>query len=234
DTLIKKQDFKEYFSLTFQFSFLRDTDLYKKVLSLGERLFANMLELERLFDYQEAKKLANILLAFPTLKRSAQERIVFIQQKESLLEAIDKKDIKRVYTLVDEIENLRYLAPFKEFTNDFLRLYEEAKPFAYRGNAVQIMSILHDYMGIVYWVDKIAFLMKTAYLRQISDALSEMDVNWNLTLKRYLDRFGKGIELVKLLEDTRCKAVLDSFEGDGKADGYRHQSFVENIVIYIV
>ncbi len=234
DNLIKNQNFKEYFSLTFQFSFLRETDLYKKVLLLGEKMLTNLIELEKNFQYQEAKKIAETLLVFPTLKRAANEKIVLMQQKENFLEVIAQKNIKKVYSMVNDIENLRSMQQFKDFTKDFLRLYEEAKPYAYLGNAQHVMVIFGEYMEINYWIDKIASLMKIAYLKQISNALNEIEVNWPITLKRYYERFGKSAEIIKILQDHPSQTILEEFEGDGESDGYRHHHFVDNIVIYIV
>lgn len=234
DNLIKNQNFKEYFSLTFQFSFLRETDLYKKVLLLGEKMLTNLIELEKNFQYQEAKKIAETLLVFPNLKRAANEKIVLMQQKENFLEAIAHKDIKKVYSMVDDIENLRSMRQFKDFTKDFLKHYEEAKPYAYVGNAQHVMVVFGEYMEISYWIDKIASLMKIAYLKQISNALNEIEVNWLITIKRYYERFGKSAEILKLLQNHPSKAILDEFEGEGESDGYRYHHFVDNIVIYLV
>lgn len=234
DMLIKKQNFKEYFSLTFQFSFLRETDLYKKVLLVGERMLTNLIELEKNFHYDEAKKIAETLLVFPTLKRAANERIVLMQQKENLLIAIEAKDIKKVYSLVDEIESLRSMQQFKDFTKDFLRCYEEAKTYAQTGDAKRAMVVFGEYMEIHYWVDKIGSLLKTAYLSQIQQNLQSPDVNWVITIKRYFERYGKSIELVRLLQEHPAKAILDEFEGDGEGDGYRRYGFVDTIVIYLV
>ena len=234
ESLIKKQNFKEYFSLTFQFSFLRDMNLYKKVLLVGERMLVNLIELEKNFRYDEAKKIAETLLLFPPLKRAANERIVLIQQKENLLLAIEANDIKKVYALISEIESLRSMEQFKEFTKDFLRHYEEAKPYAYEGNAKHAMVVFGEYMEIPYWVDKIGALLKTAYLRQIEKALKEEEVNWQITIKRYFERYGKSFELVKLLQNHEAKAILEQFEGDGEGDGYRRYGFVDSVVIYLV
>lgn len=234
DALIKKQHFKEYFSLTLKFSFLRDTDLYKKVLLVGDKMLTNIIELEKNNKYEEVKKIANVLLDFPPLKRAANERIIMIQQKENLLLAIENKDIKKVYSLVSEIESLRSMEEFKEFTKDFLKHYDEAKSYAYDGNAKHAMVVLGEYMEIRYWIDKIGSLLKNAYLKQMRDALNEPDVNWNITIKRYFERYGKSFEIVRMLENRPQKEILDEFEGEGKADGYRQLGFVDNIVIHIV
>lgn len=58
-------------------------------------MLANLIELEKNFRYDEAKKIAETLLVFPTLKRNANERIVLMQQKESLLTAIEAKILKK-------------------------------------------------------------------------------------------------------------------------------------------
>ena len=183
---------------------------------------------------KKLKKIANILIDFPTLKRSANERIVMVQQKENLLLAIEKEDIKKVYSLVDEIESLRSMEEFKAFTKGFLTRYEDAKPYAYNGDAKHAMVVLGEYVEIHYWVDRIASLLKNAYLKQIRDAFNEPDVNWTMTIKRYFERYGKNIEIIKMLENRPQKEILDKFEGEGKADGYRQLGFVDNIVIYVV
>ena len=234
ESFIKKQNFKEYFSLTFQFSFLRDMNLYKKVLLVGERMLVNLIELEKNFRYDEAKKIAETLLLFPPLKRAANERIVLMQQKQNLLLAIEANDVKKVYALISEIESLRSMEQFKEFSKDFLRHYEEAKPYAYEGNAKHAMVLLGEYMTINYWIDKIGALLKTAYLRQIEKALGDAEVNWAITIKRYFERYGKSFELVKLLQNHEAKAILEQFEGDGESDGYRRYGFVDSVVIYLV
>ncbi|MDE5603477.1 MAG: hypothetical protein K2I71_06135, partial [Helicobacter sp.] len=234
DNYIKNRNFKEYFSLTFKFSFLRETDLYKKVLLLGEKMFDNAVELEKKLQYDEAKKIAETLLIFPNFKRYAQEKIILIQQKESFLLAIKKREIKKVYSMVNDNEKLRSMEQFKEFTKTFLEIYETAKVFAHEGNAKQVMITLGEYMEIPYWMDKIASLMKIAYLQQINNATYEADVNWEITIKRYCDRFGKSIELIKLLEGKPMEEFLDKFEEEGNSDGYRYHQFVEDIVIYII
>lgn len=233
ETLIKKQNFKEYFSLTFQFSFLRETNLYKKVLIVGERMFANLIELEKNHRYEESKKIAETLLVFPSLKRAANERIVLMQQKENLLKAIETKDTKKVYALISEIENLRAMQQFKDFTKDFLQHYEEAKPYAYNGNAKHAMVLFGEYLEINYWIDKIGSLLKIAYLKQIEKALHDIEVNWTITIKRFFERYGKSFELIKLLQNHEAKHILDQFEGDGEGDGYRRHGFVDSIVIYL-
>lgn len=234
ESLIKQQNFKEYFTLTFQFSFLRETDLYKKVLLVGERMLANLIELEKNFHYEEAKNIAQTLLVFPTLKRAANERIVLMQQKEAFLNAIAANDIKRVYALIEEIESLRTMQQFKDFTKDFLQRFEEAKPYAYNGNAKHVIVLFGEYLAVTYWIDKIGSLLKIAYLQQIKGALYSFEVNWTITLKRYFERYGKSFELVKLLQNHEAKAVLDQFEGEGESDGYRRYGFVDSIVIYLV
>ena len=121
----------------------------------------------------------------------------------------------RMYALISEIESLRSMEQFKEFTKDFLRHYEEAKPYAYEGNAKHAMVLLGEYMTINYWIDKIGALLKTAYLKQIEKALGEAEVNWAITIKRYFERYGKSFELVKLLQNHESGAILEQFVEGG-------------------
>ncbi|MGP1580739.1 MAG: WD40 repeat domain-containing protein [Wolinella sp.] len=232
DELIRDKNFKGYFSLANQFACLRDTELYKKVLILGEKMFENFLNLEKAGEYDEALGISKYLLLFPTLKRSVNERIILIQQKLAMLDAIKKHNIKQVYEIALEYEALRSFPDFREFCKDFEEKFERAKPYAFTGDARRTILALSAYMEIPYRLDRIASLLKIAYLQEIEQRAQDEQINWILTLRRYIDRYGKDAELEFLLREKGLYSYLENIEDEGEKEGYRRHKFIEEIVIY--
>jgi len=234
DAIIKKRDFKAYFALVQQFAFLKDTDLYKKVITLGERMMDDFNELEKSQKYDEAANMAKHLADFPPFKKSVFEKMIFIQQKQLLLGAIGAGQTKKVYEIVSQYESLKALPQFREFIEDFNVKFESAKLFAYDGDAKRTMLAFGVYSEIGYWQDKIASLLKIAYLKEIEKNVTNKQVNWPITVKRYFDRFGKDTEISRLLEMNKLQAHLEKIEGDGDREGYKRHKFADEIVVYLV
>lgn len=234
DQLLKNRDFKGYFSLTNQFGFLKDTELYKKVLGLGERMMSDLIELEKSGNFEKVEEMAKYLVNFPTLKRAVNERLIIMQQKRMIIDAIAKRNTKRVYEIVLEHEILKNMPEFKEFCKDFEERFERAKNYAFNGEAKRAMLTLSVYMEIPYRLDRIASILKIAYLEELRKHAREDKINWPLTLRRYFERFGKDTEIEHFVDDFGLRAYFEKFEGDGDREGYRRLKFIDELRIYLV
>lgn len=234
EDLIKAKNFKGYFSLINQHSFLRDTDLYKKVYLLGERNMTEIFNLEQKGELEKAEEIARFLQIFPSFKRAATERIIILQQKRFLLAAIDGHDIAKAYAIVEEYRALRSMPQFKEFMKDFENVFEKAKDAALNGRPKTVMTIFGEYMNIAFWVDRIASLFKVAYIHEIENKIPEGNINWRVTLKRFIDRFGHDPMLEALMEQHKLQDELKAIEEEGSFIGYRTAKLVEEIVIFFV
>lgn len=234
EDLIKAKNFKGYFSLVSQHGFLRDTDLYKKVSYLGDRNMTDMFQLEQDGKYEKAEEIARFLQIFPNLKRAATERIIVIQQKRFLLTAIETHNIPRAYSIVEEYRMLRSMPEFKEFMKDFETVFENAKDAALNGRPKTVMHLFGAYMEIPFWIDRIASLLKIAYIHEIENKIPEGDINWRVTLKRFIDRFGRDNLLSSLMAKHHLEAELEAIQEEGSFIGYRTAKFVDEIVIFMV
>ncbi len=234
EELIKNKNFKGYFSLINQHSFLRDTDLYKKVYLLGERNMTEVFKLEQEGRLEKAEEIAHFLQIFPSFKRAATERIIILQQKRFLLAAIESHNIERAYAIVEEYRALRSMPQFKEFMKDFEVVFEKAKDAALNGRPKTVMLTFGPYMSIAFWVDRIASLFKVAYIHEIENKIPEGNINWRVTLKRFIDRFGRDPMLEALMEQHHLEEELKAIEEEGSFIGYRTAKLVEEIVIFYV
>ncbi len=234
ENLIKARNFSGYFSLINQYGFLRDTELFKKVSILGDRNMAEMLALEQEGQFERAEELAKFLQVFPSLKRSCTERLIIIQQKRRLLTAIEIDNITQAYAIVEEYKILRSMPQFREFTQKFEIVFEKAKNHALSGHPKSTLQTFGEYVQIPFWIDRIASLLKTAYIHEIENKIHDGGINWTLTLHRFIERFGKDDMLQALVHKYGLEAELESINEEGNYVGYRTFKFVDEIVIFLL
>ncbi|RAX59352.1 hypothetical protein CCZ01_00485 [Helicobacter monodelphidis] len=234
EDLIKARDFKGYFSLINQYGFLRETELFKKVTLLGEKSMGDLLQKEQDGAFERAEEIAKFLQIFPSFKRSATERIIIIQQKRYLLNAIDTDNITQAYAIVEEHKSLRSMSQFKEFAQKFETVFEKAKEAAFAGRPKGTMIAFGAYMEVPFWIDRIASLLKIAYLHEIENKISKGRINWRVTLKRFIDRYGRDDALKALIEQHNLEEEMKEFQEEGNFVGYRSHKFVDEIVIFLL
>lgn len=232
DSAIKKKDFKKYFSFVAKHPFLKDTDLYDKVIALGEKMMDNFSKLEEQQNFEEAANIANVLKEFPPFKKPVTDRLALMHSKSVFIEAIEKKDIKKAYQILEKYEILKNLPHYDQLLEDFDKKFERAKVYAFEGAPQRVILSMSVYMEIEYWKDKVASILKIAYLNEIENSVTAPDVNWYLTLKRYITRYSKDAEIIKVLNDHKMGDKINSIDFDGDPEGYKKHVFLEEMVVY--
>lgn len=232
DEYIKKQKFKEYFALTEKFFFLKETDLYEKVSNFGQKLLDQFVELEKAQKYEEAEELAQKIMIFPMYKKSVTERLNSIKSKAAFIEAVEKENSDLAFKLIEKNESLKGLPQFKELQARFEPQFEQAKAQAFKGEPKRVLLELKELKEIDFWREKIGSLMKIAYLNEINNFIKDDDVNWDMTLKRYIKRFGKDSEIKKIMSDAGKISFLDDIDDNGSSEGYKNSEFVDYIVVH--
>ncbi len=232
DIFIKAKNFKAYFSLMEKAPFLTDTDLYKKVQILGEKMVDSLNDAVMNNNTQAANDVIKYLADFPQYKKLCSEKIDFMKIKDMFMQAIAKHDIKKVYAIIEKYENLRALKEFKEFQEDFDARFAKAKSYAYDGEPKRVILTMSIYMEIEYWKDKIASLLKISYLQEIAKYAKDTDVNWDMTFKRYISRYSKDSELFKVAQESNLSKILEAIDERGDANGYRYHDIADYIVVH--
>lgn len=230
--IIKKKDFKGYFSLVEKYPFLKGTELYDKVISLGEKMMDNFIRLEEDEKFEEALEIGKYLMDFPPLKRAVSDRINLMNSKTTFIQAVEQRNYKKAYAMLEKSESLKMLPQYATLKEDFDKKFERSKNYAYEGAAHRVMLGMSIYMEVPYWKDRIASIIKIAYIHEIIEKSPEKDINWQMTIKRYLQRFGKDPEIIKTLSDLKRSKLLDELEDEGDFEGYMKHPFVEEIVVY--
>jgi len=231
DALIKQRKFKAYFDLVGKFPFLEGTDLFKKVKSLSDKFFDEFNILEQKGDFTGALEKAKFISDFPFYKKAIKDRLLTMAAKEKFVEAVTKHNIKLAYDLLDKNELLRGMPAFNKLKEDFEERYNNSLVYAKEGEPKKTMSSMSAYMEIPFWKDRIAILLKKAYIAEMGSNLHRLDINWYLTFKRYMDRFGKDEEIKKLVKNSELEAELEKIPGEGEASGYKRKNFLDSIIV---
>lgn len=213
ENLLKEQNFKEYFLLTSNFSYLKDTELYKKVLMLADNMYQKALNYENNKQYDEFEKLAKFLQNFPSYKDIITSYLVSITKKLEMLDFIAKDNKDKVYKLALEFEELQYISEFKDYCKEFDILYKQAKDLAFEGKVGELESVFKDYIKIEYWSENIKNIYKIAYIKDFENHINDA-INWTKSINNYIDIFGKDDDIMDFCTKNKLDSILENSDDE--------------------
>lgn len=228
---IKNKNFKNYFGYVKKAPFLKDTELYKKTVVFGDELLSKILKYENEENFVEAKRIAKALVNFDSHFKIAKDKITLIELKEQLIVAIESRKYKIAYDLILENPALTSVSKYEELEEKFNIIFEDAKKDAFLGRVEDVIHMIIDYYNIKYWESKVAAIIKIAYVNEINDNKKRRGVNWLLTFKNYVSRFGIDAEIEKIAIDVKAEDMLEKVKEYENALGYKKLPFLESIVV---
>jgi hypothetical protein len=233
EELAKEKKFYSYYTLTNKYEFLKDTALYEKINALGERIYGQVLQLEQSRDFARAAQMLQTLAQFTPYKKEMKDIQDSIKYKSTFISAIQDDNLVKAYHVLDQYEDVKILPEYEKLSRMFKQAQEVAKKKAYLGLPKETISALDDYLNFPYTVSKAASIVKIAYINEIDKNMSrEMSVNWNATIRQYMDLFGRDGDLVYVCNKIpTAKSILDSIEEKGNPEGYLNSDFVDTIIV---
>lgn len=232
EEIVKKQDFAVYFAMVTKFEFLADTELHKKVLRLGERLHQQVLSLVQTGKFEDAKSVLNTLAMFKPYKAEAEKLSKEIMYNMDFQRAINNNNVRQAYIVAESYPDIKLHPKFQELDKEFKEKIEVGKKLAYTGKASKVIELLDDYTEINYTLDKVASLMKIAYLKEMELTGGSNAYSWKSTIDNYLRLFNYDIQLKQTLEIIdKVDYVQDmEEEGLGTEPGYRTYGLAKTVL----
>ncbi len=195
--LIKSRNFKVYFRLVQNNEFLKEEDLYTKVVEIGNQTYSKLLVLEQEGDYDKAGQLASYLGDFSPFTDKVVDLQDIIASKINLITLIEEDNIKIIYDKISKSDELELSPSFIEYHKIFEAKKEQATSFANLGKSLEVKETFEKHLSIDYLLNSIAVIFKLSYLVELELAMESEPENINLraTLERYSLLFGIDSEL---------------------------------------
>lgn len=231
DQAVKEKDFKKYFTLTESFAFLKDTDLYEKVIKFGEGMLVKFTEYEQSQQYKNALSIAKTLQIFVPFSDVVVERVKHIKAKLAFIQAVTTNNEKSAYEQVEKSPELKLLPQFITLEDKFKKTLESANYEAFQGYPSKVLAKFRNYMEIAYWEDKIASVVKLAYLNEIKSHSRDSDINWSDTFKEYLIRYGNDAEISQVAKFISREKSLKDLDIEPLERGYKQYGYLDSILV---
>jgi WD40 repeat protein len=204
-----KKEFAEFFSMINRFPFLSESDEYHKAVKYGEVLIKKAKELLKQGEYKQVVNIADILEQFPMFKEETEE----LKEKARILlefhRILATGDLNLIEKFTKEHSFLEDVEDYQKIEKEWMNKLQECEVYAAKGEVLEILEQLQNYMDVKDKRIKIGQLIRSAYLQQIISllvkALKGQDVTkcFEASVKNYIKIFGYDMEISDLIEKAK-------------------------------
>lgn len=221
----KAKHFEEYFKLCDRFPFLQETLIYKSALLIGEQIMQRINALENQGEYQKAHDVCKLLASMIPFKSVANDKLKSLKLKLEFIQAYSENKLSELFAMAESNYELRSLNECRKIYDDFKTKEKLAFSFASKGKGKEVLDTLKEYLYIECWRDKIASILKLAYLSEFmlnapGKAGAIEGISWKETFQYYIERYSKDEEIKKIAEEMGLIDVLNSIPFEGNREGY--------------
>mgnify|MGYP002631060528 CR=1 FL=1 len=197
---VKTHDFKSFFHLTLRHEFLKENEVYSRVVQLGELLHNRAVTLENDEKFEEALDGFKQLADFKPFRMQSHEGKKRIERKIDLLHLLENKNLIDSSRILKQFPDLNALGKVQTFLYaPFERYSSNLQPFIKKGDVKMILDLLLEYSRLPLFDKKIEIILKFTYLEQMKVACEEKrNVDWQATMERYVSFFGQDLHLEQL------------------------------------
>ena len=235
ERLIKERRFRQYFILVKENSFLREEELYNRVILIGNVTFNKVNIYEQEQKYDKAIEIIRYLKDFLPIKEIVDKKEKKLMAKQNINKYIEENDMQKLYKLAINEPSIHSYIPFISYHEKFLELKAKAHVFANNGDVKNVMLLLNEYLCIEYTIHTVAQEFKTAYLMEIKMNLknSYESVDWNLTILKYKSMFGLDNELINILDEQNFNEDIQDVSSSDTFNGYETIGFDDSVIVFI-
>jgi len=229
DKAVKQKDFKRYFTLCNEHSFLKNVSMYRRVCALGERLYQQMIDFKNDSKFEEALEVFKGAQYFANIP--AHEFKISIVSELEFIKAVGENSISRAYSLVDKRAELKTTQSYFKLEHDFEDILKRAGNLAREGDILALIELLSNYNSIAQTKAKVASIVKHAYILEFSSALEKgISVNWDSTIHSYVKMFGRDNEIEKIAADASALDILEKYKDDYNSFGYEKSAWIKTLL----
>lgn len=229
DDLVSRRKFKEYFALVKKASYLASNEVHKNILNMGQKILKQLKQAIQANDFAKAKEFVAFLTPFDTLEAELTKMKLSLVARMKFFDAIRSDDISTIFALAKEHMDLRLLKEYDEIEDKFKALSKQALELAFKADVVSVIELFEPYKEVALFEDKIASLVKIAYLSEMKNAAKQSDVNWEKVFTKFIAFYGKSDDLIHVANQMGKLDLLRALKVESDRYGYKKQPLVSSI-----
>ena len=172
---LSQEDYKSIFQLVGNHPFLAELKEFKDLKSWSDLIYIKIHEAYIVQDYITAIKLAQSIKDFPDFKEEIHDLVEHSQVYLSFKQAIEAKDLGRVYELLEHNSFLADLPAIKGIDKKWDHILEHVNTFVQRGDVERVLALVSPYKYKKYKMQHILIFIKSAYMKQLETAIENKE-----------------------------------------------------------
>ena len=229
DDLVSRRKFKEYFALVVKAPYLANNEVHKNILNMGQKILKQLKQSIQANDFAKAKEFVTFLAPFSNVEQEFTKLKHSLVARIKFFDAIGKNDINVIFALAKENIDLRLLKEYDAIEEKFKSLSKQALELAFKADVVAVQKLFEPYKEVTLFEDKIASLVKIAYLSEMKLAAEKPGVNWEKIFTKFISYYGKSDDLVHVASKIGQLDVLKAIKTASDRYGYKKQTLATSI-----
>lgn len=153
--------------LVTKFPSLKQTRIYRRIMSYGEALIDKILLMMQSDHIEEASKYAVMLTRIKPFEKTGLDFKEQVAQFVTLEQASKNNDVLKVFALAEKNPAFRTTKAFQQQLQNYQSKYNAAKAQALKGDVAAYKIILGDYLKLEYFQENNLDILKLALLHEI-------------------------------------------------------------------
>ncbi|MDP3300371.1 MAG: hypothetical protein Q8S36_00210 [Sulfuricurvum sp.] len=233
DEYIRERNFKGYFELVGNNSFLKSEEMYNRVIQIANQTYDKLKALQKEEQYDDALKVAMYLKDFTPLREKVASAVELLNLIKQMILWIHQNQISKVYESVNTYRELESIEPFIRYHEAFRALEKQAWEYAKQGNSAWIVQNLSPYVRQECTMHTIGQIIKKSYLQEFRQACEtrSSSLDFGRTIKQYTALFGVDNELFYLAKTQKFNNMLRLDDKSANERGYETKEYPSTILV---
>lgn len=230
DDLVSRRKFKEYFELVAKAPFLSNNEVHKNIINMSQNILKKLKQAIISNDFGKAKEMISFLAPFSNVEKEYTKMKQTLVSRIKFFEAIRANDISTIFALAKDNMELRLLKEYDDIEEKFKILSKQALELAFKGKVSSILKVFEPYKEVTLFEDKIASLVRIAYISEMKQVAEDESVNWEAIFAKFIGYFGKSDDLFHLASQINKMELLKSIKVASDRYGYKKQALATSIL----
>lgn len=230
DDLVSRRKFKEYFALVAKAPFLAKNEVHKNVINMSQNILKKFKQAIVSNEFAKAKEMVTFLAPFSNVEKEYTKLKISLVSRIKFFEAIRANDINTIFALAKDNMDLRLLKEYDTIEEKFKTLSKQALELAFQAKVSSVLKVFEPYKEVTLFEDKIASLVKIAYLSEMKQVADDETVNWKVIFTKFIGYFGKSDDLLHVASQINRMDILKSIKVASDRYGYKKQALATSIL----